>query len=62
HCGACMFNRREVLSRILQCGRQNVPFTNYGVAIAGCFGILERALQPFPDALAAYRQAAGERT
>ncbi|MBQ9338529.1 MAG: [Lentisphaeria bacterium] len=55
HCGACMFNRREVLSRILQCVRQHVPFTNYGVAIAYCFGILERALAPFPEALDACR-------
>ena len=56
HCGACMFNRREVLSRILQCTRQQVPFTNYGVAIAWCFGILERALAPFPEALEACRR------
>ena len=62
HCGACMFNRREVLSRIRQCNRQNVPFTNYGTAIAYCFGILERALQPFPDALAGYRKAIGQQS
>ena len=59
HCGACMFNRREVLSRILQCRRQQVPFTNYGTAIAYCFGILERALKPFPGALAAYLKMIG---
>ena len=56
HCGACTFNRREMLSRILQCTEQGVPFTNYGVAIAFCFGILERALRPFPEALAAYEK------
>lgn len=56
HCGACMFNRREVLSRILHCTRQQVPFTNYGVVIAYCFGILERALAPFPEALEACRR------
>jgi len=56
HCGACMFNRREVLSRILQCRRQGVPFTNYGTAIAFCFGILERALAPFPEILSEYRK------
>ena len=56
HCGACTFNRREVLSRILQCAEQGVPFTNYGVAIAFCFGILERALRPFPEAFAAYER------
>ncbi len=56
HCGACMFNRREVLYRMYRCGQQGVPFTNYGTAIAFCFGILERTLRPFPDALAAYRK------
>ena len=62
HCGACMFTSREVMARQLQCGRQGVPFTNYGVAIAFCFGILERALRPFPEALAAYREAREERS
>ena len=56
HCGACTFNRRAVLSRILQCERAGVPFTNYGVAIAFLHGILERALSPFPEALKAYHQ------
>jgi len=34
HCGACMFNRKYVLSRIEEAKRQNVPITNYGIAIA----------------------------
>jgi len=58
HCGACTFNRRAVLSRILHCREQGVPFTNYGVAIAHIHGILERALSPFPDAYEAFRAAA----
>ncbi len=41
HCGACMFNRKHVLSRIEQARQQNVPMTNYGVAIAYLAGILE---------------------
>ena len=57
HCGACMFTSREVMARQLRCGHQGVPFTNYGVAIAYCFGILERALRPFPESLAAYLEA-----
>jgi [FeFe] hydrogenase H-cluster maturation GTPase HydF len=57
HCGACMLNRREMLGRIQDCRRQGVPVTNYGVAIAYLFGILERALEPFPAVLAAYREA-----
>ncbi len=54
HCGACMWNRREVLSRILKCRQAGVPITNYGLAIAWSLGIFERALQPFPAALDCY--------
>ena len=57
HCGSCMLNRREVLSRIFECNRAGVPITNYGMAIAYSLGIFERALQPFPAALDAYREA-----
>ncbi len=57
HCGACTFNRRGVLSRILSCSEQGVPFTNYGVCLAYLHGILHRALTPFPEALRAYRDA-----
>ncbi len=52
HCGACMFNRREVLSRILHCRKFGVPITNYGLTIAYLLGVLRRALEPFPAALA----------
>lgn len=55
HCGACMLNRREMLSRILHCREQNVPITNYGLAIAYSLGMFERALGPFPAALESYR-------
>jgi [FeFe] hydrogenase H-cluster maturation GTPase HydF len=54
HCGACMFNRRIMLNRILQCKNAGVPFTNYGLAIAHCLKILSRALTPFPEVLQAY--------
>ena len=57
HCGACMWNRQEMMNRIRECHRQGVPITNYGLAIAYALGILERALEPFPDALAAYKEA-----
>jgi len=57
HCGACMINRREVLSRIMRCQEQGVPITNYGLTIAYSLGILERALEPFPAALELYRRA-----
>lgn len=53
HCGGCMWNRREILSRIVQCGQAGVPITNYGLTIAYSLGIFERALAPFPAAKAA---------
>lgn len=56
HCGACMVNRREMLSRILRCQQAGVPITNYGLVIAYSLGIFERALQPFPAALDLYRR------
>ena len=42
HCGACMFNRKYVLNRIEQSRAQQVPMTNYGVAIAYISGILDK--------------------
>jgi [FeFe] hydrogenase H-cluster maturation GTPase HydF len=56
HCGACMTNRREVLSRILHCRQAGTPITNYGLTIAYSLGIFERALGPFPTALHVYRE------
>ncbi|MGA7827285.1 MAG: [FeFe] hydrogenase H-cluster maturation GTPase HydF [Geobacteraceae bacterium] len=56
HCGACMWNRREVLSRIIRCHQAGVPITNYGLAIAYSLGIFARALRPFPGALEVYQQ------
>ncbi len=59
HCGACMWNRRQMLSRILQCQHAGVAITNYGLTIAYSLGIFARALGPFPMALAGYRAMAG---
>lgn len=42
HCGACMFNRKYVLSRIDRAQEQHIPMTNYGVAIAYLNGILNQ--------------------
>lgn len=42
HCGACMFNRKYVLSRIERAREQQIPMTNYGVAIAYLNGILNQ--------------------
>ena len=47
HCGGCMLNEREVLYRLREAERQNVPFINYGLLIAYMQGILERATRVF---------------
>ena len=47
HCGACMTNRREVLSRILISNNAKIPITNYGITISYCLGILDRAIKIF---------------
>ena len=47
HCGACMTNRREVLSRIEKANSKGIPISNYGIIIAKCLRILDRTLEPF---------------
>ena len=42
HCGACMFNRKHVLSRVERARKQGVAITNYGVILAALTGILNR--------------------
>ena len=42
HCGACMFNRRHVLSRIASAREAGVPITNYGIFLAKMAGILDK--------------------
>lgn len=46
HCGGCMTNRREILSRIAKSKAAGVPITNYGITISYCLGILDRAIAP----------------
>ncbi len=47
HCGACMTERGDMLRRIRDCDRQQVPITNYGLAIAKVDGTLKRLIEPF---------------
>ena len=47
HCGACMLNRKEMLTRILRCREKGVAITNYGVVIAYLHNAMDRVLQPF---------------
>ncbi|MFW6006925.1 MAG: [FeFe] hydrogenase H-cluster maturation GTPase HydF [Halanaerobiales bacterium] len=49
HCGGCMLNPREVLSRLAEAQKAGVEVVNYGMAIAWLHGILDRALKPFSD-------------
>ena len=46
HCGACMFNRQHVLSRVAEAEKQNIPITNYGIAIAKLTNILDKVVYP----------------
>ncbi len=41
-CGACMFNRKYVMSRIDLAKEQKVAMTNYGIVIAKVKGILDK--------------------
>ncbi len=47
HCGGCMFNQKQMMTRIIQAKTQNVPITNYGIAIAYMNGILDRVTNIF---------------
>jgi [FeFe] hydrogenase H-cluster maturation GTPase HydF len=49
HCGACMFNRKYMMSRISQAQLQQVPITNYGVVLAYLTGILDKINLPNAD-------------
>lgn len=42
HCGACMFNRKHVLSRLESASMQQIPMTNYGITLAHLMGILDK--------------------
>ena len=44
HCGACMFTKRHVMARVRQAVAQNVPITNYGIAIAALTGIINKVV------------------
>lgn len=47
HCGGCMLNEKEVLSRMNRAVSQGVPFVNYGIFIANATGILKRSIEIF---------------
>ena len=56
HCGGCMINRKEMLTRIERVRSAGVPIVNYGVLLAAAHDLLERALEPFPRARLALQE------
>jgi len=42
HCGACMFNRTYMMSRIRRAEEQGIPICNYGVVLAKLTGIIDK--------------------
>ena len=46
-CGGCMLTRKQLINRVVPAVEKGVPVTNYGMAIAFCHGIFERAVAPF---------------
>ena len=42
HCGGCMLNRKNLLSKISEAQKYGVPITNFGIAIAHINRMLER--------------------
>ncbi len=55
HCGGCMLNRTEVLSRLGEAQEASLPVINYGMLLAYLNGILGRALQPILGKQPAYQ-------
>lgn len=49
YCGGCMLNEREMRYRQKCALDQEIPITNYGIAIAYMQGILKRCVEMFPD-------------
>lgn len=46
-CGGCMMTRRQVTARIQSALTNNIPITNYGMAIAYINGIFNRVIDPY---------------
>jgi [FeFe] hydrogenase H-cluster maturation GTPase HydF len=57
HCGACVLNRKEMLSRLNKAILAGTSITNYGIAISMFHGTIEKTLEIFPEALKAYKNA-----
>ncbi len=45
-CGGCMITNRQLLSRLKPAIKAGIPVTNYGMTLAYCMGIYDRAIEP----------------
>ncbi len=46
-CGGCVVTRKQLINRLKPAIGNNIPVSNYGMAIAYMNGIFERAVEPF---------------
>lgn len=60
HCAACIWNKREVLCRLSKARATGVPMTNYGLTIAYCLGVFDRAIRPYEGVYAMVEDARGK--
>ncbi len=51
-CGGCMVTRKQLQNRLKPAIKEEVPVTNYGLAIAWMNGIFDRVTEPFRKAYA----------
>lgn len=51
HCGGCMINKKQMLSRLNYALEKNVPITNYGMVISFVNDTLDRVIKPFCDGI-----------
>jgi [FeFe] hydrogenase H-cluster maturation GTPase HydF len=49
HCGGCTLTRKSMIRRINIANMYNIPIVNYGVIISYLHGVLDRALDIFPE-------------
>jgi hypothetical protein len=46
-CGGCVITRRQLENRLRPALHAGIPVTNYGMTLAWCAGIFDRATEPF---------------
>ncbi|WP_372518649.1 [FeFe] hydrogenase H-cluster maturation GTPase HydF [Candidatus Ruminimicrobiellum ovillum] len=47
HCGGCLINKKQMISRLNYAVNKNIPITNYGMVISFVNNTLDRVIQPF---------------